>query len=269
VREFRRRLLRTFATAAVLCAILTALLMALEDSLIYFPTRGGRVTAPGQDVWLRATDGVKLHAFHSDPGGAERTLLYLHGNAGNLAGRSQIIEFFARLRVRVLALDYRGYGQSEGKPSEAGLYADAQAAYEWLAEREPAQRIVVFGESLGGGPACELAVTREVGAVVLHSTFTSVPDMAALTFPWLPVRLLARTRFDNLAKIARIAAPKLIIHSRRDEVIPFAMGERLLRAAKPPVEHLWLEQSLHNDAYFVDARRLGAALRAFLSTLPK
>jgi fermentation-respiration switch protein FrsA (DUF1100 family) len=269
VRAIHRRLLRTFATAALLCAIMTALLMALEDSLIYFPTRGGRVTAPGEDVWLRAADGVKLHAFNSDPGGAERTLLYLHGNAGNLAGRSEVIEFFLQLGVRVLALDYRGYGQSEGKPSEAGLYADALAAYGWLAAREPAQRIVVFGESLGGGPACELAVTQTVGGVVLHSTFTSVPDMAARTFPFLPVRFLARTRFDNLAKIARIAAPKLIVHGRRDEVIPFAMGERLLRAARPPVQHVWLEQSLHNDAYWVEARRLGAALRAFLASLPR
>jgi fermentation-respiration switch protein FrsA (DUF1100 family) len=261
-------LLRTFTTAAVLCAIMTALLMALEDSLIYFPTRGGRVTAPGEDVWLRAADGVKLHAFRSDPGGAERTLLYLHGNAGNLAGRSEVIEFFAQLGVRVLALDYRGYGRSEGEPSEAGLYADALAAYGWLVAREPAQRIVLFGESLGGGPACELAATQTVGGLVLHSTFTSVPDMAARTFPFLPVRFLARTRFDNLAKIARITAPKLIVHGRRDEVIPFAMGERLLRAARPPVQHVWLEQSLHNDAYWVEARRLGAALRAFLASLP-
>lgn len=244
------------------------LLMAFEDSLIYFPTGGGRVTAPGQDVWLQAADGVKLHAFHGDPGGAERTLLYLHGNAGNLAGRSTIIEFFLRQGVRVLALDYRGYGQSEGKPSEAGLYADALAAYRWLAAREPAQRIVVFGESLGGGPGCELAATRPVGGVVLLSTFTSVPDMAALTFPWLPVRLLARTRFDNLSKISRIEAPKLIIHSRRDEVVPFAMAERLARAARPPVQQLWLEQSLHNDAYFVDGQRLGAALRSFVASLP-
>ena len=264
----RQALLRTLATLAVLCAILAFVLMALENSLIYFPTRGGRVTASGRDVWLHAHDGVKLHAFDAGPKDAGRTLLYLHGNAGNLAGRSQIIEFLTRLPARVLALDYRGYGQSEGKPSEAGLYADAQAAYAFLIAREPAQRIVVLGESLGGGPACELAATREVGGLVLLSAFTSIPDMAALTFPFLPVRYLARTRFDNLAKIGRIAAPKLIVHSRRDEVIPFAMGERLLRAARPPAEHLWLEQSLHNDAYFVEARRLGAALRAFLSSLP-
>jgi hypothetical protein len=179
-----------------------------------------------------------------------------------------VIAYFAELGVRVLAVDYRGYGQSEGKPSEAGLYADALAAYRWLRERIPAERIVVFGESLGGAPACELALRQKVGGLVLHSTFTSVADMAARMFPWLPVRWLARTRFDNLAKIARIEAPKLIVHSRRDEVIPFAMGEQLLGAARPPVQHVWLEHSLHNDTYFVEARRLGQALQAFIASLP-
>jgi uncharacterized protein len=268
VQATTRRLLRMLATLALVCAILSGLLMIFEDALIYFPTRGGRVTAPGQDVWLRAEDGVKLHAFHSGPDDAEHTLLYLHGNAGNLAGRSEVIEFLARLGVGVLALDYRGYGQSEGKPSEPGLHADARAAYAWLRERGPPGRIVVFGESLGGGPACELALHHPIGGLVLHSAFTHIPDMAALSFPWLPVRYLARTRFDNLAKIARIEAPKLLVHSRRDEVVPFAMSERLLRAARPPVQHLWLEHSLHNDAYFVEARRLGQAMRAFIASLP-
>jgi uncharacterized protein len=261
--------LRLLAIAALPFVILAALLMALEDALIYYPTRGGRVTADGQDVWLHAADGVKLHAFDSDPGGSEFALLYLHGNAGNIASRSEVIEYLARLGLRVLALDYRGYGHSEGTPSEAGLYADALAAHGWLAARVPARQIVVLGESLGGGPACELALRQPVGGLVLHSTFTSIPDMAARTFPWLPVRLLARTRFDNLSKIGRIEAPKLIVHSRRDEVIPFSMGERLLSAARPPVQHLWLDQSLHNDTYIVDARRFGDGLRTFLATLPR
>jgi fermentation-respiration switch protein FrsA (DUF1100 family) len=263
----RHRLLRALSAAALACVMLAVVLSALENSLIYFPTRGGRVTATGQDVWLRADDGVKLHAFYSDPPGAEVTLLYLHGNAGNVADRSFIVEFFSELPARVLALDYRGYGLSEGEPSETGLYADARAAYAWLAARTPAERLVVLGESLGGGPACELAATQPVGGLVLLSAFTSIPDMAKVAFPWLPLRYLARTRFDNLAKIARIAAPKLIVHGRRDEVVPFAMGERLLRAARPPVQHVWLERGLHNDTYIVEARPLAAALRGFIARL--
>lgn len=255
----------------VFCATMTVALMALEDTLLYFPERGGRVTAPGRDVSLRAADGVRLHAFHvgsERPEPGRRTVLYLHGNAGNLAGRSEVLEYYAALGVDVLGLDYRGYGQSEGTPSEAGLYADALAAYDWLAARGPASQIVVLGESLGGGPACELASRRPVGGLVLLSTFTNVPDMAARTFPFLPVRYLVRTRFDNLAKLARIEAPKLIVHSRRDEVIPFAMGEQLARAARPPVQHLWLERSGHNDTYFVEGARFGAALRGFVEGLP-
>lgn len=261
-------LARTLGFAAVICATMTAVLMALEDTFIYFPERGGRVTAHGRDVWLHASDGVKLHAFHVETKGATRTLLYLHGNAGNLAGRSEVLEYYAALGVNVLGLDYRGYGQSEGTPSESGLYADALAAFDWLVERVPARDVIVLGESLGGGPACELALQRRVGGLLLLSTFTNVPDMAARTFPFLPVRFVVRARFDNLAKLARIDAPKLIVHSRRDEVIPFSMGERLARAAKPPVQHLWLDRAGHNDTYFVDGERFGAALKAFVQDMP-
>jgi fermentation-respiration switch protein FrsA (DUF1100 family) len=261
-------LLRMLGFVATICAIFMLALMALEDTFIYFPARGGRVTAEGSDVWLRAADGVKLHAFHVEQEGATRTLLYLHGNAGNLAGRSVVLEFYAALGFDVLGLDYRGYGQSEGKPSEAGLNADALAAYDWLAARMATRDVIVLGESLGGGPACELALRQPVGGLVLLSTFTSIADMAARTFPMLPVRYLVRTRFDNLEKLKRIEAPKLIVHSRRDEIIPFAMGEQLARAAKPPVQRLWLERATHNDTYFVDGTRFGAALVAFADGLP-
>ena len=256
--------LRGLGFLAAIYAILIAALMALEDRFLYFPQRGGRITAPGRELWLRAADGVKLHAFHAAQQGEGATLLYLRGYAGNLAGRSQVLEYYAELGLDLLALDYRGYGHSEGTPSEAGLYADALAAFDWLAAQSPPRKIVVLGESLGGGPACELALQRPVAGLVLLSSFTSVPDMAALSFPLLPVRFVVRTRFDNLAKVPRIAAPKLIVHSRRDEIIPFAHGERLMRAAKPPAQHLWLERSGHNDTYFVEGASFGRALKTFV-----
>jgi fermentation-respiration switch protein FrsA (DUF1100 family) len=261
-------LARVLGFVAAICATMTLALMALEDGFLYFPQRGGLVTTPGRDVWLRAHDGVKLHAFHVEQPAARRTLLYLHGNAGNLAGRSEVLEYYAGLGLDVLGLDYRGYGRSEGSPSEAGLYADALAGYDWLAARGSPREVVVLGESLGGGPACELALQRPVAGLVLLSTFTNIPDMAARTFPFLPVRFVVRTRFDNLDKVARIAAPKLVVHSRRDEVIPFAMGERLARQAKGPVQSLWLDRATHNDTYFVEGERFGAALRAFVEREP-
>lgn len=248
-------------------AALLGILMAFEDRMIYFPVRGGRVDGAGEDVTLRSADGVRLHARYlpRDPGAP--TLLYLHGNAGNLAERSDLLQYFAELGANVLALDYRGYGQSEGVPSEAGLYADVRAAYAWLRELTPAPRIVVLGESLGGGPACELAVSEPVGGLILLATFTSVPDMAAHFYPWLPTRWLVRTRFDNLSKVARVRAPKLFVHSRMDEVVPFEMGQRLFAAAPEPKQALWLDRSSHNALFLVEEPPLGGAIRDFLQRL--
>jgi fermentation-respiration switch protein FrsA (DUF1100 family) len=262
-----RRSISIALSAGMLYAMLVGAVMGLEDTFIYFPSRGGTVKAHGHDVYLQAADGVKLHAFFIEQAASDLTLLYLQGNAGNLAGRSPVLEYFASLGVSVLALDYRGYGQSQGSPSEAGLYADVLAAYAWLRERSAASTIVVLGESLGGGPACELAATRPIGGLVLLSTFTSVPDMAARTFPFLPARLLVRTRYDNLAKITKVGVPKLVVHSERDEVIPFEMGKRLFAAANEPKQALFLERSGHNDTYFVDGVRLRQTLLAFLETV--
>lgn len=263
----RDRAYRLFGTLGLAYACLVAITMAFEDRLIFFPTRGGRVNGPGVDLELRAEDGVRLHARFIERPGAQQTLLYLHGNAGNLATRSDLLGVFAGFGAHVLALEYRGYGQSAGEPSERGLYLDARAAYDWAAARGAADRMVVLGESLGGGPACELASTRQVGGLILLSSFTSIADMGALSFPWLPVRFLVRTRFDNLAKIPRIGAPKLIIHSRADEVVPFEMGQRLFASAREPKQALWLERARHNDAFYTEPERVAGGIAAFLRGL--
>ena len=265
------RVPRTLRWLALLLCVgyvaVSLVVMSLEDRFIFFPMRGGQVTGPGQDVLLQADDGVKLQARYLAQPEATQTLLYLHGNAGNLANRSELLVLLAHLGVNVLALDYRGYGQSEGTPSEAGVYRDASAAYRWLRERTAPSNIVVLGESLGGGPACELALHQPVGALILQSTFTRIADMAALVFPWLPTRLILRTRFDNLAKVRRIAVPKLFIHSARDEVIPYAMGQRLFAEAAAPKTSLWLTRSGHNDAFFVETERMMSGVSAFLRGL--
>ena len=259
---------RRIATVVALAYVmLLAGLMALEDRFIFFPRLGGRVQGPGIDLALQAQDGTRLHARYIERPGATYTLLYLHGNAGNLADRSDLLELFAGLGMHVLALEYRGYGQSDGVPSEVGLYVDARAAYDWAVARIPASKLVVWGESLGGGPACELAATRELGGVILQSTFTSIPDMAALSFPFLPVRYLVQTRFDNLAKVPKIRAPLLVIHSRNDELIPFEMGERLYAAAREPKQALWLDRSGHNDTLYTDGPRVAEGVAKFLQRL--
>ena len=248
--------------------VLLGVAMGWQDKLIFFPTRGGRVTGPGRDLQLKAADGVELHARYIEQPGARHTLLFLHGNAGNLAGRSYQLQQLAAAGAHVLALDYRGYGVSQGQPPEARVYSDALAAYAWATAHTPAARVVLLGESLGGGPACELAATREVAGLILLSTFTSIADMAARQFPWLPVRYLVRTRFDNLQKIAKVRAPKLFIHSRGDELIPFEMATRLFEAAPDPKRALWLDHPGHNETFALEAERVVLSIRAFLNSLP-
>ena len=253
------------AVAVLGYAACIATLMSLEDRLIFYPTRGGRVTGPGVDLELRAADGVRLHARYIEQPGAQHTLLYLHGNAGNLPSRSDLLEQLTRTGAHVLALEYRGYGQSEGTPSEAGIYLDARAAYDWAVARAPASSLWVLGESLGGGAACELAATREVAGLVLVTAFTSIPDMAAISFPWLPLRLLVRTRFDNLAKLARVRAPVMVIHGRRDDIVPFAMGQRLFAKAAEPKRSLWLKRARHNDVFYTEGELVLNEIRKFIA----
>jgi fermentation-respiration switch protein FrsA (DUF1100 family) len=177
------------------------------------------------------------------------------------------LSFLTATGPNVFAVEYRGYGKSEGTPSEAGLYADALAAYEWVRKQGPASSVIVFGEGLGSGPACELAATREVGALVLLSAFTNLPELAAARYPWLPTSWIVRSRFDNLAKLASVKAPTLIAHSRADERVPFEHAERLFAAAPERKQALWLEQARHREVYSVSGRPLADGLATFFRTL--
>jgi uncharacterized protein len=261
------RVLRVLALTLFLSA---GLLMFFEERLIFFPERGGVGPSPagGSAVWLTPAHGARIHGWHVTRPGARATLIHLHGNAGNLESRRQLVTALAGLGVDALAIDYRDYGKSDpGFPTERSVNEDARAAYDYLRARQPALPVVVHGESLGGGPACELALHADVSALILQSAFTSIPAMAAVVYPLLPMRALIRTRFDNFAKVSKIAAPKLIIHSHRDEVIPFAMGEQLFAAARTPKQKLWLSTSGHNDALFIEHAALIGTMRRFLEQL--
>lgn len=245
------RLLRFAATTLAVCFILVAgFLVFFENSFIYFPTRGGVGPSPGEDVWLTAADGVRIHGWYVTHPQAQVTLLWLHGNAGNLEIRRELLEGLRRLPANVLVIDYRGFGKSEGNPNEAGVNRDARAAYEWLLARTQPERIVVFGKSLGGGPACELASRVKVGGLIVQSSFTRAGDMASIVFPFLPLaRYLVRTKFDSLGKVAEIRCPKLFIHTIDDDLIPFSMAKRLYEAAAPPKEYAWFDTGGHNGVW--------------------
>ena len=260
---------RKVARSAALVVVLVFLLgggfvLIFEDRFIYFPTREELGRSPGEDVFLTTSDGVKIHGWYVPNPEAKLTLLYFHGNAGHIGDRRGFIEDLRRLPANVFALDYRGYGRSEGSPDEAGLYRDARAAYDWLLTRTSAERIVVLGKSLGGGPACELASTVPVGGLIVQSAFTSAKDMARRVMPLFPARWFMRTSYDNLSKVGKIACPKLFIHGRRDEIVPFEMAERLFEAAAAPKEKAWYERGDHNGLIDAHAEEYRDLLRAFL-----
>ena len=250
--------------------------MFFEDRLIYFPTRhpAGDWHAPEregrvvEDVWLQAADGVRIHGWYLPTPGAPVTLLFFHGNAGNLSDRYGWANDLSQLPAHVLLVDYRGYGRSEGRPDEHGIYQDAEAAYRWLLDEKgtPAERIVVYGKSLGGAPACEIASRLPVGGLILQSTFTSAADMASVMFPLFPVGFLVKTRFDNETKIRTIAAPKLLIHSRDDEMLPYPMAERLHEVAPEPKRFLSYDGAGHNDLISRRGTELRDGIRAWLAT---
>jgi fermentation-respiration switch protein FrsA (DUF1100 family) len=256
------------AAAGALLLVVVALLF-FENSLIFFPTKGGVGKSPGEDVFLTASDGVHIHGWYVVNPQATHTLLWFHGNAGNLEDRREWLEGLRRLPANVLIIDYRGYGRSEGEPFETGVYRDARAAYDWLLREKHVlpERLVIFGESLGGAVAAELATQVKCGGLILQSTFTNAGDMSKLVVPFIPMRWFIRTKFDTLAKVAAIPVPKLILHARDDEVIPFAMGARLCAAARSPKECHWFDRGGHNGIFVTVPGEYYGQLEAFLRSL--
>jgi fermentation-respiration switch protein FrsA (DUF1100 family) len=246
----------------------------MQPRLLYYPDLPGRaiVATPAdigldyEPVTLLTGDGVRLGAWFIPHTDARGTLLFLHGNAGNISHRLDSIALFHALGLSVLILDYRGYGESEGTPSEAGTYRDADAAWQHLVEqrRIAPSEIVIFGRSLGAAVAVELASRTRPGALIMESAFISVPEMAATLYPRLPVRLLSRYRYNALTPLERISCPLLIVHSRDDEIIPFRQGQRLFEHAREPKQFLELRGG-HNDGFLVTGRHYVNALEGFLS----
>jgi fermentation-respiration switch protein FrsA (DUF1100 family) len=226
-------------------------LLLLENWLVYHPAPAQSVQPPpgAEDLFLTTADGVRIHARWFPRSDAALALLYCHGNAGNLEHRTEAIRDLQKgLGVSVLIFDYPGYGKSTGKVSEAGCYAAADAACDWLAGRMPPERIVLFGKSLGGGVAVELAARRPHHSLVLMKTFTSLPDVGQVAIPWLPARWLMRNRFDNRAKIGRCKRPIFVAHGDHDELVPFSLGQRLYEAAPEPKQFYLMDGTGHNDA---------------------
>ena len=279
LREFALRTARPLlrATALVVTIVVTIGIVARYTDLIdryfvFFPDREvfqdpGDSGLDFEDVFFTAADGVRLHGWFV-PGRDETTLVWFHGNAGNIAHRvDNVAELHAKLGVSVFIFDYRGYGKSEGEVSEHGTYLDAEAALVYVRSRDGVaeDRLVLFGRSLGCAVAVETATRSEVYAVVLESPFTSLRAMARRHYPLLsPISLLIKTKYDCLAKIADIDAPLMVLHGDRDEVVPYEMGREIFEAANPPKRFYAIEGAGHNDTYLVGGAAYYDALASFL-----
>jgi len=279
----RRMLGELLIPLAIAYGAVLVLVYLFQSHLVYFPGTGREAVVTPQSyglryesVPIRTADGETLDAWWVPAENARGTVLFFHGNAGNISHRIDYLQMFHRLRYSTLIVDYRGFGKSSGTPSEAGTYRDAEAAWEHLRHARLAQPrdVVIAGESLGAAVASWLAASLtpaplpsgEGGgprAVLLFSTFTSVTDLGAQVYWFLPVRLLSRMGYDNLANLKRIRAPVFIAHSRDDDIVPYAHGRRLFEAAAEPKAFLEMRGG-HNDGFIFMRPEWVAELGAFL-----
>jgi uncharacterized protein len=264
---------RALRIAALVYIGLAVVMMFAENSLIFHPSRypDGNWNPQGlafEDAWFNASDGTRLHGWYVSCDQPRAVILFAHGNGGNITDRVDILRaLHDRMHSAVMIFDYRGYGRSEGSPNERGILADARAARKWLAARSgiAETQIVMMGESLGGGVAVDLAAADGARGLILENTFSSLPDVAATHFPWLPVHLLMRARLNSAAKIPNYHGPLLQVHGDRDQIIPFAIGKKLFDAANEPKQFVVIPGGDHNDPRtpaFLNA------LEAFIGKLP-
>ena len=249
----------------------------LEKRFIFFPDKSVDETPREwglayEDIYFATEDGLRLNGWWIPGTGSPVTLLWFHGNGGNISHRLESIKLRRdQLGSNMFIFDYREYGRSEGQVSEQGTYRDGSAAVRYLRSRaglDPA-KIVFFGESLGSAVAVEMAVRHGCAALILESAFLSIPEMAKASFPFLPVGPLLWTKYDTLSKIGKVRVPVLIVHGESDEIVPFWHGRRLFEAAPEPKEFYPIKGASHNDTYVVGGKAYLDVLGRFLDRLSR
>ena len=272
-RRMRKMSLSLVFIALSVYAGLSLSLYFFQARLVYLPSGESwnnpeTVGLAYEDVYLDSADQATLHAWYVPAAGADVTVLFCHGNGGNISHRLETLKLLHELRVNVLIFDYAGYGKSTGSPSEAQTYQDALAAWAYLTEQrqQDADGIVVFGRSLGAGIASWLAIEVEPAGLVIESAFTSVPDMAAKLYPILPVRWLAKIKYDNRSRISNLSVPLLVMHSPDDKTIPYEHGQTLHDIAPGPKYFLEMNGG-HNNGFIETGQRYRQALSDFFASL--
>lgn len=259
---------------------LMLLLYGMQSRLIHLPGVPGRelMATPAdiglqwEDVQLRTEDDVSLHGWYlpAPEDGAGYTVVFFHGNAGNISHRLDTLEIFHDLGLATLIIDYRGYGRSEGSPSEDGLYRDGDAAWRYLVDERGVSpgEIIAFGRSLGAAVAARVASERNVGGVMLESAFTSAPDRGAELYPIFPVRLLARIDYPTRDYVRGVEAPVLVVHSPDDEIIPIHHGRAVYDAAPEPRQFLEISGD-HNTGFLQSREEYTRGIAEWLRTLER
>jgi fermentation-respiration switch protein FrsA (DUF1100 family) len=266
-------MLKLLLMGTAIYALLCLAIFVFQPRLVYFPVKALAATPRAfglayEDVRLSSADGTALHGWYLPGGDGARTLLFLHGNAGNISHRLDSLRIFHQLGLNVLIIDYSGYGQSAGTPGEKQSYADALLAWQYLTDTRgvAAERIVIFGRSLGAGVATWLATQTAPAGLILESSFTSVPALARKYYPIFPVRWLARIHYDSASRLPTVNCPVLVVHSRDDELIPFAHGRALFDLARDPKSFVELRGD-HNAAFMLSGRHYREGLARFITRL--
>lgn len=254
----------------IVLVISTPMMQWIENHMIFYPIKQWEAQPQSyqlqfEDIYFKTEDGIKLSSWFF-PGNSEKpVILLLHGNAGNISHRLEKIRPFVGRGYSVFIIDYRGFGKSEGTPHEKGTYLDAKAAYNYLMKNKlvPANKIIVYGESLGTAVAIDLAAKNIIGGLILEAPFTRIVDMAKVHFPFVPSRFL-KTQYDNLKKIPLVHTPILIIHGSDDEIVPFRLGQKLFEAAKEPKTFVEIPGGTHNEAFLLEGKKFWNAIFDFL-----
>jgi len=256
-------------------ALLGAWLYWQQPGMVFYPMRTLHATPADwqlayEDVELQTEDDVRLHGWYLPSPGARRVLLFFHGNAGNISHRRDSLQIFHRLGLNVLIIDYRGYGRSEGSPSEAGLYLDAHAAWRHLTEVRgfAASDILLFGRSLGGAVAAQLAAESEPGGLILESTFSSARDFAHRVMPLMSRLTVLRYEFDTASALQAVHCPLLVLHSPDDQIMPYELGRRTFEAANEPKRFQDMRGD-HNSGFLLSQPGYEQTLAEFLAALPR
>jgi len=254
---------------------LLAFMYFYQARLLFLPDLPSRTvkTTPSaigliyESVGLVTSDEIHLDGWFIPAKEARGTILFFHGNAGNISHRLDSLLLFNKLQFNVLIFDYRGYGRSMGKPSEPGTYRDAEAAWQYLVKQRGTspETIILFGRSLGSAVATQLATIHTPGALLIESGFTSIPELGAQLYPFLPVQKLSKLHYNTRKRLQKISCPVLIVHSPNDEIIPFSHGRALYDAAGKPKSFLQLRGG-HNDGFLVTGKMYSDGLEKFFDS---